>query len=318
MNSALQCLCHIGPFVEIILNLEEQQPPQLSSLISAYRQLLIQMQSIPTGVASAYELKVCISELNQRFIGTDQQDSHEFLTLLIGSLHDELMDNYHNSSIGDLMHGTIRSTVKCLICKTETTTDDSFLSLPLPVRRPAAVNCGSNPFTDLLNTAKILLDYGLQHDTTLDNCIENLLIKEQLGANGQWFCEKCQKTTDAIKKLDLYKLPQILILQLTRFTDDLPDETKITTKIKIPEVLHLKQFIEKNKINQSVTYDLIAVMTHIGTLASGHCTTFARHLTNRRWYHFNDRHVRQASLREVLTSDAYILVYGRQYLCPNS
>ncbi|CAF1365027.1 unnamed protein product, partial [Rotaria sp. Silwood1] len=149
MNSALQCLCHIGPVVEIILNLEEQQSYQSPSIVSTYRRLLIKMQSISTGVTSAYELKVCISELNRRFTGISQQDSHEFLTLLIESLHDELMDNYQNSSIGDLMHGKIRSTVKCLICKTETKTDDSFLSLPLPVRQPPAANLGNNLTTKI-------------------------------------------------------------------------------------------------------------------------------------------------------------------------
>ncbi|CAF0920295.1 unnamed protein product [Rotaria sordida] len=318
MNSALQCLSHIGPFVQIILNLEEQQSYQLPSIVSAYRRLLIEMQSIPTGVTSAYELKVCISELNRRFAGISQQDSHEFLTLLIESLHDELMDNYHNSSIGDLMHGTIRSTVKCPICKTETKTDDSFLSLPLPVHQAPSENVGNDLITKISDKLISPLRHVLQNDTTLYDCIDDFLKTEQLGANGRWFCEKCQKDTDAIKKLDLYELSQVLILQLKRFTDDLTDETKISTKIEIPEVLELKQFIENNEINQSVTYDLIAVMTHTGTLASGHCTAFARHLTNRRWYHFNDEHVRQASSREVLTSHAYILVYERQYLCPSS
>ncbi|CAF2833135.1 unnamed protein product [Rotaria sp. Silwood2] len=318
MNSALQCLSHIGPFVEIILNLEEQQPYQLPSIVSAYRRLLIEMQSIPTGVTSAYELKVCISELNRRFAGTNQQDSHEFLTLFIEGLHDELMDNYHNSSIGDLMHGTIRSTVKCLICKTETKTDDSFLSLPLPVRQPPSENAGNNLITKISDKLMSPLRHVLQNDITLYDCIDDFLKKEQLGANGRWFCEKCQKDTDAIKKLDLYELPKVLILQLKRFTDDLTDETKTTTKIRILKFLDLTRFVENNYTDQSAAYNLIAIMTHIGTLASGHCTTFARHLITMDWYHFNDEHVHQVSLNEALKSDAYILIYERQKLRSNS
>ncbi|CAF3402036.1 unnamed protein product [Rotaria sp. Silwood2] len=137
---------------------------------------------------------------------------------------------------------------------------------------------------------------------------------EQLGPNGQWFCQNCQKPTDAIKKLDLFQLPGVLILQLKRFTYDLTDDTKITTKIHVQEVLDLGRFLKKNDMTQHAIYDLVAVLTHTGTLASGHYTTFARHLTNSGWHHFNDRHVRQASLSEVLTSDTYVLVYERQHL----
>ncbi|CAF1138419.1 unnamed protein product [Adineta steineri] len=135
VNSALQCLCHIRPFISIILNLQQQQQYQLPLITSAYAQLLTKIQSISKGSTNAYELKALVSNLNPRFSGTDEQDSHEFLTTFLEALHDELMDNYQDSSIGDLMHGVIKSTIRCLICEEDTYTDDSFLTLPLPVRR---------------------------------------------------------------------------------------------------------------------------------------------------------------------------------------
>ncbi|CAF4585017.1 unnamed protein product, partial [Rotaria sp. Silwood2] len=314
INSALQCLCHIRLFVEIILNLPEQRSAQLPPITSAYRRLLTEMQSTLEGSTSAHEVKTCISELNRRFAGTDEQDSHEFLTVLIEALHDELMDNYQNSSIGDLMHGTVRSTVKCLVCEEETKTDDSFLSLPLSIYRSDATSFGFDTIKNILAKSMALFSYAIQNDPTLYDCFENLLAMEQLGPNGQWFCQNCQKPTDAIKKLDLFQLPRVLILQLKRFTYDLTDDTKITTKIHVQEVLDLGQFLKKNDMTQHAIYDLVAVLTHTGTLASGHYMTFARHLSNSGWHHFNDQHVRQASLSEVLTSDTYVLVYERQHL----
>ena len=241
----------------------------------------------------------------------NQQDSHEFLTVLREALHDELMNNYHNPSIGQLVHGTIGSTVKCLTCEHEIKTDESFISLPLPIHRSTASNSIFDSIQNIIEKSKNFFAYETEKDVTLYECLENLLSNEQLGANGQWFCHNCHGLTDATKKLDLHLLPQVLILQLKRFTYDLTNNSKITTKVQIEEVLNLEKFVPNNHTNQSTKYNLVAVLVHIGTLASGHYTTFARHLDNHYWYHFNDKHVRLASLNEVITSDAYVLVYER-------
>jgi ubiquitin C-terminal hydrolase len=216
------------------------------------------------------------------------------------------------------MHGTDRSTVKCLECEEEPNTDDSFISLSLPIHRPTASGFGLEMIQNITEKAMGFFGYGVQNGNTLYDCFHNLLESEQLGANGQWFCQNCQKLADAIRKLDLYQLPQVLILQLKRFTYDLTNDTKITTKNHFQEVLDLEKFIKKNDTNKSSIYDLVAVLAHTGTLVSGHYMTFARRSSNCCWYHFNDRHVRQASLNEALASDAYVLVYERRHLHSSS
>jgi len=313
VNSALQCLCHIRPFIDIILNLQQQQQQQLPPVTSAYAQLLTEMQSIPKGATSAYQLKARISDVNRRFAGTDQQDSHEFLTILLEILHDELMDNYQNSSIGDLMHGVIRSTVKCLACPEETITDDSFLSLPLPVRRSAAETFDSKIRENICEKFIGIFISRSASDPDIHGSFQAFLSPEQLGENGQWFCENCQNLTDATKRFDLWQLPRVLILQLKRFTCDLTNDTKIATKIRFDLQLNLSEFMKECEHDSAPLYNLVAVLTHSGTLASGHYMTFAKHLDDEVWYHFDDQHVRQASSNEVLSSDAYILVYERKY-----
>jgi ubiquitin C-terminal hydrolase len=304
-------LCHIRPFIDVILNLQQQQQQELPPVTSAYAQLLTEMQSIPKGSTSAHELIECISNINRRFAGTDQQDSHEFLTILLEALHDELMDNYQNSSIGDLMHGVIRSTVKCLACPEETSTDDSFLSLPLPVCRWAAETFDSNTRENICEKFIGTFISRSASDFNIHDCFQAFLSPEQLGEHGQWFCENCQNLTDATKRLDLWQLPRVLILQLNRFTCDLTNDTKIATKIRFDLQLDLSEFMKECEHDPAPLYNLVTVLTHSGTLASGHYTTFAKHLDNEIWYHFDDQHVRQASSNEVLSSDAYVLFYER-------
>jgi ubiquitin C-terminal hydrolase len=318
INSALQCLFHIRSFVEIILNLQGQQSCQLPPITSACHRLLTDMQSISEGFTSAHEVKVRIGELNQRFAGKDEQDSHEFLTVLLEALHDELMDSYQNSPIYDLMQGTLRSNVKCLGCSEDTETYDSFVSLSLPIHQSTASGFGFGIIQYLLEKWMVPFYYDGQNDITLYHCFENLLASEQLEANGQWYCQRCQKLTDALKKLNLYQLPKILIIQLKRFTSDLTNDLKITTEIHVQETIDLEQLVEKKETGHPAIYNLVAVLAHTGTLASGHYTTFAWHLSNRCWYHFDDQHVRQASLSEALKSDAYVLAYERRHSRPSS
>lgn len=54
-------------------------------------------------------------------------------------------------------------------------------------------------------------------EVSLMDCVNEYLKEETLDGENQWFCEKCKVKVDAIKKIDLWKLPTILIIHLKRF-----------------------------------------------------------------------------------------------------
>jgi uncharacterized UBP type Zn finger protein len=57
-----------------------------------------------------------------------------------------------------------------------------------------------------------------QTDTiSLDSCFNAFSREELLSGNDQWYCNKCKEQRDINKKLELYRLPKILIIQLKRF-----------------------------------------------------------------------------------------------------
>ncbi|CAF1080933.1 unnamed protein product [Adineta ricciae] len=308
INSALQCLCHIRSFTDIILSIQEKYQRHLTPISSAYAQLLTKMKSLPRSSTTAYELKACLSSVNQRFSTADQQDSHEFLTTLIEAMHDELMDNYQDGSIDDLMHGTIRSVVKCNECLDESYTDQSFLSLPISVHQSETTTSLSGMYQQFAG----FLSAFIGRSISLDDCFERLFSVEQLNEGAHWFCSKCQKLTKVTKTFHLEHVPRVLILQLKRFSNDLTDDTKVKTKVSFKHQLDLQKFMNRCELAQSWLYTLVAVVVHEGTLTSGHYTAFARHLDNECWHHFNDEDVSPASSKKVLTSDAYILVYERR------
>ena len=51
----------------------------------------------------------------------------------------------------------------------------------------------------------------------MDSCFQAFSREELLTGADQWYCAKCKEQRDILKKLELYRLPKILIIQLKRF-----------------------------------------------------------------------------------------------------
>lgn len=55
---------------------------------------------------------------------------------------------------------------------------------------------------------------SLKRSYSLRECLEMFTNEEQLDENDSWYCPTCKKHQRAFKKLDLWALPQILIIHL--------------------------------------------------------------------------------------------------------
>lgn len=51
---------------------------------------------------------------------------------------------------------------------------------------------------------------------SLDNCLRAFTSEEELGEDEMYYCSKCQTHRLATKKLDLWRLPPILVIVTTR------------------------------------------------------------------------------------------------------
>lgn len=93
------------------------------------------------------------------------------------------------SYILNLFYGQIKSTVKCKVCTRESATYESFsnLSLELPI---ASSKCD------------------------IQQCLNMYFYGENITG---WKCPTCKVERDAIKKLDISKLPPILVIHFKRY-----------------------------------------------------------------------------------------------------
>lgn len=71
-------------------------------------------------------------------------------------------------------------------------------------------------------------------------------------------------------------------------------------------------YICRCRQRENFKYRLVGVVEHLGTMRGGHYVAYVRATKDSGdtvWYHVSDAYVREASLDEVLRSEAYILFY---------
>ncbi|XP_066452877.1 ubiquitin carboxyl-terminal hydrolase 19 isoform X2 [Eleutherodactylus coqui] len=157
---------------------------------------------------------------------------------------------------------------------------------------------------------------------TLEQCLNLFTKPEVLAPEEAWYCPKCNQHREASKQLMLWRLPNILIIQLKRFSfRTFIWRDKINDLVDFPvRGLDLTTFcIGQKEDHQRPIYDLYAVINHYGGMIGGHYTAYAR-LPNEKnsqrsdvgWRLFDDSTVTTVDESQVVTRYAYVLFYRRR------
>ncbi|KAK3408317.1 ubiquitin carboxyl-terminal hydrolase 8 [Eucalyptus grandis] len=173
-------------------------------------------------------------------------------------------------------------------------------------------NYDTNPLSSLPEIFKPgFLSKRSQETVSLYKCLEAFLTEEPLGPDDMWYCPRCKEHRQASKKLDLWRLPEILVIHLKRFSYSRFSKNKLETYVDFPiDNLDLSAYIAWKNGQSSCRYMLYAVSNHYGSMGGGHYTAFVHHGGNR-WYDFDDSHVHPIGLEKIKTSAAYVLFYRR-------
>lgn len=181
-------------------------------------------------------------------------------------------------------------------------------------------------------------------ELSIEDCFKDFSKPEKLGEEDMWYCPRCQKHVQAIKTMQIWKVPDILVVHFKRFSNARTAygrSTKVDAFVEFPiEGLDLSDEVEgikvarrlkaqaaERKVNgatkqegmveeeeeESLIYDLFAVDNHFGGLGGGHYTAFAKNEADGKWHNFDDSHVSEVdSAEKVKSSAAYLLFYRRR------
>jgi ubiquitin carboxyl-terminal hydrolase 4/11/15 len=183
---------------------------------------------------------------------------------------------------------------------------------------------GSRTTTDICDNLETFHDAELvarkekrkqrnRNGITLDACFDETSKSEVLSEENKWYCNRCKETRRARKQLQIWTLPDILIVHLKRFSNRTM-RGKIDVLVDYPiEGLDLNEKVGLKEDGKDYTYDLFAVDNHSGSLGGGHYTAFAKNFEDSEWYDYNDSMCHKIhSVDRLKTSQAYLLFYRRR------
>lgn len=166
------------------------------------------------------------------------------------------------------------------------------------------------------------------YSCSLKECLELFTEPETLSQNDAWYCPKCKAHREATKQLSVWRLPEILIIHLKRFSfRNILFKDKITKLVEFPlRGLDMSRFTlgkDDNEDKEGSLYDLFAVANHSGTVNFGHYTAFGRlaeadhpidglKTEGLGWRYFDDRSVTETTEERVISKYAYVLFYKRR------
>lgn len=152
----------------------------------------------------------------------------------------------------------------------------------------------------------------------LDSCFSTYTQTEHLTQDEAWRCGRCADFRPASKKIELWRMPPILFVQLKRFYYNGHNFSKIPKLVIFPlEGFDLRPYMAETA-PPSDLYDLYAVLNHFGGLGSGHYVSYAKHPDDGRWRVYDDSRVTEISANDLVTSAAYLLCYVRRGVDPQS
>eukprot|EP00794_Sanderia_malayensis_P016099 gene16099-17720_t len=237
----------------------------------------------------------------------------------------------HHSIISDVFNGRLTSSVQCSACHRISTTLENFqdLSLPIPGKddlQQLHTHSGATPHVMSLPSETYergwfssiyewLKSWVIGPQVSLQDCLAAFFAKDELKGDNMYNCEKCNKLRNGVKYLRVLSLPETLCIHLKRFRHEMSYSTKINNFVKFPvNGLDLRNFIGQDCTSQCTIYDLCAVITHYGTVGSGHYVAYAKNCVNNKWYEFNDSFVTETSEYDVENTEAYCLFYTKRSL----
>lgn len=182
-------------------------------------------------------------------------------------------------------------------------------------------------------------------NVTLQKCLDSFVKSEEISLEDHWICERCNVPRAGLRKSDIWRLPDLVMIQLKRFQFlENQHRQKMRSFVEFPlygldfspwigsvrdGVDHVPGMVASNEN----IYDLYAVINHVGGLARGHYTAYCRYdrdfaesaslftasndahvQMNDLWFRFDDEKAVEIAATDVVTDAAYVLFYKRRTL----
>ncbi len=269
LNSGLQMLIQNLDFCNIVraFSSKNEVLSKITQIIDEYH------KGEKTSISPSF-IKDMLSNKNPNFVGFQQQDSSEFIVLLLDIINNEINKVCSKKNLLDkIFEIEITTSTKCKV-----------------------LSC-LNVSTNVEKSTILMLNLNSECNN-LDDCYNLSKQKVKLEGDEKYFCEKCNKKRIASQRKEITKWPKNLIIWLRRYQQNGRRVSKYNQEIKVPIVWRYD-------------YNLRGVVYHSGDLYGGHYVYAGK--VNDKWYLFNDSNVSELHDTALvnIVNNGYIYYYDK-------
>ena len=328
MNSVLQWLIATQQMTQYFKNngyksnINDSRELQLSE---AYENLIYAYFN-KDEVAKSYlfEVKKFIEVINSQFEGKNQQDACEFLSALFEGLSQELniADNVKNKNVIPFNNSNVQELSEAFLTESMKK-ENSLITKLFQGHIWNIIKCApeSHAVYDFENFTTLSLeipsdkkDGGVKPRIDINDCIKETLHENVFDIEHGYTCRKCNKNTSLSKYIEIFRVPDILVIHFKRFKLlDNNIKKKDEASITFPaHNLDFNALIPKQTEGKSYKYNLFGIVHHNGCLSSGHYYAEVKYnFDGEKWFRCNDLFVNEINKPKLSGETPYILFYAR-------
>lgn len=312
MNSALQCLSHTYELTDLVSKKDVQVKNIDLFVLKEWKDLNALMHSKNCIISPNRFLHSIHESAKQKknilFTGYAQNDVSEFIMFLFDCFHEATKRDVEMNIKGTNDNNTdeIASLCYTYFKKHFSNQYSDIVSLFYGIHVSHITDTNRVCIQKTPETFFMLhLPIPNKTGTTLMECFQLYTTPNILDGNNQYLHDG--KKIDAHQQILFFSLPQILIIDIKRFTNQ---NKKNETLVSFPHTLDLSSFIVGYK-PESFVYELFGICNHMGSVRGGHYTACAK-VKDGTWYHFNDMVVQKIeNINTLQTNKAYCFFYRK-------
>ncbi|OMJ78971.1 hypothetical protein SteCoe_21097 [Stentor coeruleus] len=309
MNSVLQCICRLPLIRRNLASLEvmvyNKNSRAKGKLLQAFNDTVRNLNN-PTanGAFYPYGMRNAIGTISAQFLGYHQHDSAEFFRKLIEGLNEET-SRVITKPLYEEMKGDSRELISSIADRWwaySLSRDNSLITDIFQGQYFSTISCDCKHkeySCDTLFDLSLTLPSTITYSCTLYDCFDSLTREISVP---EYKCQSCKEKGKCRSKIEFYRLPKVLVIQLKRFIISMSHAQKLDTQVIYPDTLDLKKYCR----NECSKYKLHGISSHFGSLSSGHY--IADVFEDNQWYFYNDERVSMSDFPKKYSS-AYLLFY---------
>lgn len=331
MNSCLQVFSHTPEMTNALQNkpinilktdsaIKKTNKALVLQWIELKKELWLSSKTVvnPMSFYRAFQLNVMTKSKTHRFIGFEQNDISELLTIFIDSFHGALSREVVMTIRGTSANDTDKIGIQCYEMMKHMYTKDysELLGVFFGIYVSEIVSESTNEILSLKPEPFFEINLSIpppnatNQTFSLSQCLDAHCKGESIE---DYLNEKTKKLETIQRKIRFWSFPPILVITLKRFNER---NRKIQTLVHFPMDLDICQYMYET--HKNALYELYAVCQHHGNTNGGHYTSCIRHVLTNEWYLFNDANVSKIDTENIhkilVNPSAYCLFYRKREL----